>query len=42
MLGLPMSTALTGIVFIVLLVVWKEASRTDQSLDVGEALDERT
>jgi uncharacterized membrane-anchored protein len=41
MLGLPMSTALTGIVFIVLLVVWKEASRTDQSLDVGEALDER-
>ncbi|WP_426420226.1 hypothetical protein [Bradyrhizobium genosp. A] len=38
MLGLPLSTTLTGIAFIALLMVWKEASRSD---NVGETVSER-
>jgi uncharacterized membrane-anchored protein len=30
MLGLPLSTAITGIAFIAVLVVWKSAARPDQ------------
>ena len=31
MLGLPMSTAVTGIVFIILLLAWKETARQEKA-----------
>jgi uncharacterized membrane-anchored protein len=35
MLGLPLSTALTGLLFIVLLVVWKESARSERAVVVA-------
>jgi uncharacterized membrane-anchored protein len=41
MLGLPASTAVTGIVFVVLLLAWREKPRLGQSTKVGETLSEQ-
>lgn len=40
MLGLPLSTTVTGIVFVALLIVWKQASQPDKS-QVGETVSEQ-
>lgn len=41
MLGLPLSTTVTGIAFVALLILWKQASRSDKSSNAGETASER-
>jgi uncharacterized membrane-anchored protein len=42
MLGLPLSTAVTGAIFVVLLLTWKEQLRSDQANGVGLRHNEQT